>query len=66
MIFPADDGIAPHRWAMIGIFSGALVLTGLFTLMPGRAVNAVLSGGWPVGCQNDARTPPKTLRPVPG
>lgn len=37
--------IAQHRWTMIGIFSGALVITGLFTLMPGRVMNAALFGG---------------------
>lgn len=37
--------IAQHRWTMIGIFSGALVVTGLFTLLPGRVMNAVFFGG---------------------
>ena len=34
--------IAAHRWTMIGLFAGALVITGLFTLMPGRVMHAVL------------------------
>ncbi len=36
--------IAAHRWTMIGLFSGALVVTGLFTLVPGRTMHAVLFG----------------------
>jgi uncharacterized membrane protein len=30
---------------MIGIFCGALVIAGLFTLVPGRIMHAVLFGG---------------------
>src|ERR1700712_1703564 len=33
-----------HRWTMIGIFSGALVIAGLFTLVPGRIMHAVIFG----------------------
>jgi uncharacterized membrane protein len=33
-----------HRWTMIGIFTGALVIAGLFTLVPGRIMHAVLFG----------------------
>ncbi|MCC7347718.1 MAG: DUF2306 domain-containing protein [Variibacter sp.] len=33
-----------HRWTMIGIFVGALVVAGLFTLVPGRIMHAVLFG----------------------
>jgi uncharacterized membrane protein len=29
---------------MIGIFSGALVVAGLFTLLPGRIMHAVIFG----------------------
>ena len=36
--------VEPHRKAMIGIFSGALVVAGLFTLMPGRIMHAVVFG----------------------
>ncbi|GJE62006.1 DUF2306 domain-containing protein [Methylobacterium trifolii] len=36
--------IDAHRWTMIGLFAGALVITGLFTLMPGRLMHAVLFG----------------------
>jgi uncharacterized membrane protein len=37
--------VAAHRSAMIWIFSLALVVTGLFTLAPGRIMNKVLFGG---------------------
>jgi uncharacterized membrane protein len=33
-----------HRRAMIGLFSGALVIAGLFTFAPGRIMHAVLFG----------------------
>lgn len=33
-----------HRRAMIAIFVGALVIAGLFTLVPGRVMHAVLFG----------------------
>jgi uncharacterized membrane protein len=33
-----------HRNAMIAIFVGALVIAGLFTLMPGRVMHAVVFG----------------------
>jgi len=33
-----------HRWTMIGIFSGALFVAGLFTFYPGRIMHAVLFG----------------------
>ncbi len=33
-----------HRWTMIGIFTGALVIAGLFTFVPGRIMHAVLFG----------------------
>jgi len=33
-----------HRNAMIGIFTGALVIAGLFTLLPGRIMHAVVLG----------------------
>jgi uncharacterized membrane protein len=34
-----------HRFAMIWIFTLALVVTGLFTLAPGRIMNKVVFGG---------------------
>jgi uncharacterized membrane protein len=36
--------VAGHRGAMIGIFVGALVIAGLFTLAPGRIMHAVVFG----------------------
>lgn len=33
-----------HRQAMIGLFVGALVIAGLFTLLPGRIMSAVVFG----------------------
>ena len=33
-----------HRWSMIGIFVGALVIAGLFTFVPGRIMHAVTFG----------------------
>jgi uncharacterized membrane protein len=33
-----------HRWTMIGLFAGALVIAGLFTFMPGRIMHAVTFG----------------------
>jgi uncharacterized membrane protein len=34
-----------HRLAMTGIFIGALVIAGAFTLLPGRIMHAVVFGG---------------------
>ncbi|BAM90008.1 hypothetical protein S58_40220 [Bradyrhizobium oligotrophicum S58] len=36
--------IAAHRRAMIMLFSGALVIAGLFTLLPGRIMHRVVFG----------------------
>ena len=36
--------VGRHRNAMIAIFAGALVVAGLFTLMPGRIMHAVVFG----------------------
>lgn len=36
--------VAQHRFAMIAIFFGALVIAGLFTLVPGRIMHAVVFG----------------------
>jgi uncharacterized membrane protein len=33
-----------HRNAMIAIFTGALVIAGIFTFWPGRIMHAVLFG----------------------
>lgn len=36
--------IAAHRWTMISLFVFALVVTGLFTLVPGRIMHKVVFG----------------------
>ena len=36
--------VAAHRRAMIALFAGALLIAGLFTLLPGRIMHAVLFG----------------------
>ena len=36
--------VREHRRGMIAIFSGALVVAGLFTLLPGRIMHAVVFG----------------------
>lgn len=36
--------VADHRRIMILVFSGALVIAGLFTLLPGRIMHAVVFG----------------------
>jgi len=36
--------VSRHRRIMIGIFSGGLVVAGLFTLVPGRLMHAVIFG----------------------
>lgn len=33
-----------HKFTMIGVFTGALVIAGLFTFVPGRIMNAVAFG----------------------
>ena len=37
--------VADHRRIMIMMFSGALVVAGLFTLLPGRIMHTVVFGG---------------------
>jgi uncharacterized membrane protein len=36
--------VSAHRWTMIALFSGALVVAGLFTLLPGRIMHEVVFG----------------------
>jgi uncharacterized membrane protein len=36
--------VIDHRRIMIAVFSGALVIAGLFTLLPGRIMHAVIFG----------------------
>jgi uncharacterized membrane protein len=33
-----------HRWVMIGLFAGALVIAGIFTFLPGRIMHTALFG----------------------
>jgi len=33
-----------HRWAMISIFTGGLVIAGAFTFLPGRIMHGVAFG----------------------
>src|SRR5580700_472208 len=44
-VWAADrHAVARHRMGMISIFLGALVIAGLFTLVPGRIMHAVVLG----------------------
>ncbi len=36
--------VEAHRWTMISLFLGALVVAGLFTLVPGRIMHHVVFG----------------------
>ena len=36
--------VARHRFVMISIFCGALVIAGIFTFVPGRIMHAVIVG----------------------
>jgi len=36
--------VAEHKRAMISLFAGALLIAGLFTLLPGRIMHAVMFG----------------------
>jgi uncharacterized membrane protein len=36
--------VEAHRWTMISIFFGALVIAGAFTLVPGRIMHTVVFG----------------------
>jgi uncharacterized membrane protein len=37
--------VTGHRCAMLGLFTGALVIAGVFTFLPGRIMHAVVFGG---------------------
>ncbi len=39
-----SHNVRSHKFTMIGIFFGALLIAGLFTLMPGRIMHAVIFG----------------------
>ncbi len=36
--------VAAHRWTMVGLYDGALVIAGVFTLVPERIMHRVLFG----------------------
>lgn len=36
--------VQSHRWTMIGIFSGGLVVAGIFALLPGRLLGGMVFG----------------------
>jgi uncharacterized membrane protein len=36
--------VTGHKWTMISIFSGGLIIAGLFTFVPGRIMHAVAFG----------------------
>lgn len=37
--------VGTHRWAMVSLFGGALIVAGAFTLLPGRIMHGVVFGG---------------------
>jgi uncharacterized membrane protein len=44
VLHPRRHRVVNHRNAMIGIFTGALVIAGLFTFLPGRIMHTVAFG----------------------
>jgi len=44
VLYARRHNVSGHRITMISIFAGALVVAGLFTLMPGRIMHAVVFG----------------------
>ncbi len=44
VLYARRGTIAAHRWTMIGLYLGALMITGLFTLLPGRIMGHVVFG----------------------
>jgi uncharacterized membrane protein len=44
VLYAHRHDVARHRLAMISIFTGGLVIAGLFTFVPGRIMHAVLFG----------------------
>ena len=43
--------IESHRWSMIGLYVGALLVAGAFTLTPGRIMQRVLFGPAPIAVE---------------
>jgi uncharacterized membrane protein len=44
VIAARGHNVSRHRKTMIGIFSGGLIIAGLFTFLPGRIMHAVVFG----------------------
>jgi uncharacterized membrane protein len=44
VLYAHRHDVAHHRLAMISIYTGGLVIAGLFTFVPGRIMHAVLFG----------------------
>ena len=42
--FAHRHAVERHRWTMVGIFAGALVIAGIFTFVPGRIMYQVAFG----------------------
>jgi uncharacterized membrane protein len=45
LYYARRHNVRGHRSTMIGLFAGALVVAGIFTLVPGRIMRQVLFGG---------------------
>jgi uncharacterized membrane protein len=43
--FARQHSVVGHRKTMLGLFFGALVIAGAFTLLPGRILGRVMFGG---------------------
>jgi uncharacterized membrane protein len=43
--FARSHDVKRHQRAMLGLFFGALIIAGIFTLVPGRIMHKVLFGG---------------------
>ena len=45
LYFARRHNVRGHRFTMLGLFFGALVIAGAFTLVPGRIMHTVVFGG---------------------
>ena len=45
VLYARRHNVRGHKATMLGIFAGALVVAGIFTLVPGRIMHKVLFGG---------------------
>jgi len=43
--FARQHLVVGHKWTMLGLFGGALIIAGIFTFAPGRIMHRVLFGG---------------------